>query len=75
MRLNISPAPTTRRWITIENFSMLSISAMLHIRMNISILPDGHVSIRQCHCAKASKMMFRSPKSPTITIHLIILFD
>jgi hypothetical protein len=43
--------------------------------MNISTLPAGQLSIRQCHLANPSMTAFRTTKSPAITIHLMILFD
>ena len=75
IRFRISPAPTTRRWMMVENFSIASISAMLFTKMKTSTLTSPQDSTRQCHSANPSKMAFNNTKSPTMTIHRIIRFD
>jgi hypothetical protein len=59
----------------VENFSILSISARLLARIKISILPACQVAIRQCNNTKPRMIAFRTKKSPSMTIHLMILFD
>ena len=55
--------------------TILNISARSFTSMNISTYSPVHDSIRQCQSANPNKMAFRTTKSPTITIHLINLFD
>ena len=59
----------------VEKRICASISAMLLTRMKISMPPLSQVPILQCHCENARMMALSSMKSPTITIHLMILFD
>ena len=59
----------------VENLSWLSISAMLFTSTNTFSMPLSQAAILQCQYENAISTPLRTTKSPTITTHLINLFD